>query len=401
MLVCCTGGEEGDILNPAMDTRRGAGRHRRRSAGRSWPRRPRSSATTRSSCSATATRACPTARPTRDPAAFANAALDEAVGRLVAHHPPRAAPGGHHLRRRAAAATRTPTTCGCTTSRSRPSSGPPTRPGTRRRASRGRCRRCTTRSGRGPGSSSCTPSSWSWASSRRTAAEWFDRPWQDDRITTIDRHRGLRRRPARRAAGPRHPDRPDVAVLVRPAREVAAAIHPYDDYILRPAEPVESPPTRPRTTSSPASGPRSPSAARPPFLTQDWLDLQPVAAADFPERPGPPPACSTSSPGRPTARSRYHPDHRRTAGSSSTPRDEPTPSVTLTLTYADALKIAKGELDADRLHAGPDQGGRPTGQLMALMPLLQSAEHRELLATLAAETEPDRQDSPPSTPPRR
>ncbi len=57
VLVCCTGGEEGDILNPAMDTpevradlagvrlprARGRGRH--------------SSATTSWSCSATATRA--------------------------------------------------------------------------------------------------------------------------------------------------------------------------------------------------------------------------------------------------------------------------------------------------------------------------------------------------------
>ena len=59
----------------------------RTSARSAWPnsrRRPRSSATTRRSCWATATRACPAPRPTPGPDSFAQAPLDEAVGRLVA-----------------------------------------------------------------------------------------------------------------------------------------------------------------------------------------------------------------------------------------------------------------------------------------------------------------------------
>ena len=82
-LVCCTGGEEGDILNPAMDRpeireRLADGAHGgARGVGR------RSSATTSSTCSATATRACPTREANADPRNFANAPIDEAVGRLV------------------------------------------------------------------------------------------------------------------------------------------------------------------------------------------------------------------------------------------------------------------------------------------------------------------------------
>ena len=83
VLVCCTGGEAGDILNPAMDRPEVREQPATRSAWRSCAGPPRSSATTRSSCSATATRACPARRANADPRCFARADLDEAVGRLV------------------------------------------------------------------------------------------------------------------------------------------------------------------------------------------------------------------------------------------------------------------------------------------------------------------------------
>jgi len=57
VLVTCTGGEEGDILNPVMDTPE-VRADITGSVAASWTGPPRSSATTRSSCSATATRAC-------------------------------------------------------------------------------------------------------------------------------------------------------------------------------------------------------------------------------------------------------------------------------------------------------------------------------------------------------
>ena len=74
VLVTCTGGEEGDILNPAMD--RPEVRDRLAEVRRDELARGRgSSATTRSSCSATATRACPTAEANARPDCFANADL--------------------------------------------------------------------------------------------------------------------------------------------------------------------------------------------------------------------------------------------------------------------------------------------------------------------------------------
>jgi hypothetical protein len=48
----------------------------------------------------------------------------------------------------------------------------------------------------------------------------------------FDRHHRLRSRAARRAAGPRHPDRPQLALLVRPAPEEMAKLNNQEEYIL-------------------------------------------------------------------------------------------------------------------------------------------------------------------------
>ena len=62
--------------------------------------------------------------------------------------------------------------------------------------------------------------------------EWFERPSQDDRITTSVDIEGFAE--VRLDALLAHETQidPDVAVLVRPAADAAATIHPYDDYIL-------------------------------------------------------------------------------------------------------------------------------------------------------------------------
>jgi mycothiol S-conjugate amidase len=62
--------------------------------------------------------------------------------------------------------------------------------------------------------------------------EWFDRPWQDDRITTsidIEGHAEVRFEALLAHATQIDPESPFWFGL---PREVAAAIHPYDDYIL-------------------------------------------------------------------------------------------------------------------------------------------------------------------------
>jgi len=61
--------------------------------------------------------------------------------------------------------------------------------------------------------------------------EWFDRPWQDDRITTsidIDGHAEVRFEALLAHATQIDPQSPFWFGL---PREVSAAIHPYDDYI--------------------------------------------------------------------------------------------------------------------------------------------------------------------------
>ena len=84
VLVCCTGGEEGDILNPAMDTpevRADIGRIRMAEL---------KAATDIIGYDETVSAGLPglgharTPRPTTRPDSFAQAPLDEAVGRLVA-----------------------------------------------------------------------------------------------------------------------------------------------------------------------------------------------------------------------------------------------------------------------------------------------------------------------------
>ena len=100
MLVCCTGGEAGDILNPAMDTpevRADIANVRRRGAG---DRPRRSSATTRWCGSATATRGCPTSPANADPRCFAGRRPRRGGRAAGGDHPPRAPARDDHVPRR-------------------------------------------------------------------------------------------------------------------------------------------------------------------------------------------------------------------------------------------------------------------------------------------------------------
>ena len=67
--------------------------------------------------------------------------------------------------------------------------------------------------------------------------------------------------------------------------------------------------------------------------------------------------------------------------------DDPDAEVTLTQTYAVAVDIATGALDANAAFMqGRVKVVGPMGTLMALIPLTQSAEYLALLATLTAQT---------------
>ena len=98
VLVCCTGGEEGDILNPAMDTpevRADIGRVRMAEL---------KAATDIIGYDETVLlgyrdSGMPDTEANARPDSFAQAPLDEAVGATRGRHPPRAPAGDHHLRR--------------------------------------------------------------------------------------------------------------------------------------------------------------------------------------------------------------------------------------------------------------------------------------------------------------
>ena len=124
------------------------------------------------------------------------------------------------------------------------------------------------------------------------------------------------------------------------------------------------------------------------FLSQEYMDLQKKLAEDQPERPGT------------TARMQYV----VTGGLEGDIRyfwvledgklleaalgDKDDAEVTLTQTYDDAVKIAKGELDPN---AAFMQGKiKVTGnmqKLMQLMPLTNAPEYKELQKALRGQTE--------------
>ena len=99
VLVCCTGGEEGDILNPAMDTpevRADIGRVRMAEL---------KAATEIIGYDETVLlgyrdSGMPDTEANARPDSFAQAPLDEAVGAAGGGHPAGAPPGDHHLPRR-------------------------------------------------------------------------------------------------------------------------------------------------------------------------------------------------------------------------------------------------------------------------------------------------------------
>lgn len=124
------------------------------------------------------------------------------------------------------------------------------------------------------------------------------------------------------------------------------------------------------------------------FLTQEWLDLQRALAGDLPERPGASARLQLVVTGTPDGEVRYVQGIEdgqlvESALGAADPVD-----ATLTETYADAVAIARGELGADvAFMQGRVKVVGDMGRLMAIMPVLQSAAYREVVAAVAERTE--------------
>ena len=191
--------------------------------------------------------------------------------------------------------------------------------------------------------------------------EWFKRPSQDDRITTsidIEGFAEVRFEALLAHATQIDPESPFWFGL---PREVSRRDPP-----LRRLHPRREPRRRAdarRTTSSPGSAPRSTPSVAERGLPEPGVARAPARARAASCRSGraPPPACSTSSPARPTARSATSTPSSTAALTGVDPRRRPDADVTFTQTYADAVQIAAGRARRQRrVHAGAGEGGRAT-----------------------------------------
>lgn len=124
------------------------------------------------------------------------------------------------------------------------------------------------------------------------------------------------------------------------------------------------------------------------FLSQEWLDRQRELATVWPERLGASARVQVVVAGGPDGELAYLQvfDDGRLVECALT-RDDGA-DVTLNQTYADAVAIATGELDASAAFMqGRVKVVGSMGALMAVLPVLQSHEYEAARAGLAAETD--------------
>jgi len=126
----------------------------------------------------------------------------------------------------------------------------------------------------------------------------------------------------------------------------------------------------------------------PKWLTQEWLDESKKLGESQPERPGASARMQYVVTGGPDGDVKYYWVLENGKLLESQLGEMPDPEVTLTQTYEDAMKIQKGELDAN---AAFMQGRiKVTGnmaKLMSLLPLTNSPEYKQLMTEVQAITE--------------
>lgn len=124
------------------------------------------------------------------------------------------------------------------------------------------------------------------------------------------------------------------------------------------------------------------------WLSQEWLDETKKMADSQPERPGASARMQYVITGGPDGDVKYYWVLENGKLLESQLGEMPDPEVTLTQTYEDALKIQKGELDAN---AAFMQGRiKVTGnmaKLMSLLPLTNAPEYKQLQTEIQAITE--------------
>jgi alkyl sulfatase BDS1-like metallo-beta-lactamase superfamily hydrolase len=126
----------------------------------------------------------------------------------------------------------------------------------------------------------------------------------------------------------------------------------------------------------------------PKWLSQEWLDEGKKLAESQPERPGASARMQYVVTGGPEGDIKYYWVLENGKLKESKLGEMEDPEVTLTQSYEDAMKIQKGELDAN---AAFMQGRvKVTGnmaKLMSLLPLTNAPEYKQLQEQLQAITE--------------
>jgi hypothetical protein len=124
------------------------------------------------------------------------------------------------------------------------------------------------------------------------------------------------------------------------------------------------------------------------WLTQEWLDESKKLAAGQPERPGASARMQYVVTGSPEGDIKYYWILENGKLLESQLGELPDAEVTMTQTYEDAMKIQKGELDAN---AAFMQGRvKVTGnmaKLMSLLPLTNAPEYKDLQKQIQEITE--------------
>ena len=126
----------------------------------------------------------------------------------------------------------------------------------------------------------------------------------------------------------------------------------------------------------------------PKYLSQEWLDEGKKLAEGQPDRPGASARMQYVVTGAPDGDIKYYWVLENGKLLESKVGEISDADFTLTLTYDDSVKVQKGELDAN---AAFMQGRiKVTGnmaKLMALMPLTNAPEYKELMTQVQAITE--------------
>ncbi len=126
----------------------------------------------------------------------------------------------------------------------------------------------------------------------------------------------------------------------------------------------------------------------PKWLTQEWLDEQVRLAQTQPERPGASARMQYVVTGGPDGDIRYYWVLENGKLLESRLGELSDAEVTLTVTYEDAVKIQKGELDPNAAFMqGRMKVTGNMGKLMSLLPLTQSEDYKAIQEEIRKITE--------------